>query len=83
MNQTTCLVAGLSANTSTASDKKVVPIEASTPSSPNSITGNRIIDMDILSSIVDMLACQSSKSVNMESIRNLFKENRTCLFFIF
>ena len=51
----------------TASDKKVEPIEVSTPNSPYSVTGNIIIDMEILSSILNLLACSScSNTVNMK-----------------
>ena len=41
-------------STPTASDKKVENIDFSTPNSHHSIIGNRIIDMEILSSIVNM-----------------------------
>ena len=75
-------ISGLSANTSTASDKKVVPIEVSTPNSPNSITGNRIIDMEILSSIVNMLACPSCKSVNMK-VSEIYSKKKGLASFLF
>ena len=43
------------------------PIEVSTPNSPYSVTGNIIIDMEILSSILNLLACPScSNAVNMK-----------------
>ena len=57
----------LSANTSTASVKKVEPIDVSTPNSPYSATGNIIIDMEIFSSILNLLTYPSySNAFNMK-----------------
>ena len=52
----------------TASDKKVEPIEVSTANSPYSVTGNIIIDMEILSSILNLLACPSCSKCSQHEI---------------
>ena len=49
----------LSPNTLTASDKKCRTHRGFHPNCPDYIAGKRIIDMEILSSIVNMLACPS------------------------
>ena len=60
----------------TASDKNVEPIEVSTPNCSDYITGNRIIDIEILSSIVNMLAIhnvRTHKGGLAKSVSLLFK----------
>ena len=42
------------------------PIEVSTPNSPYSVTGNIIIDMEILSSILNLAYPSCSNAVNMK-----------------
>ena len=62
--------------------KKVEPIEVSTPNCPDHITGNRIIDMEILSSIVNMLACPSCKAVNMK-VSEMYSRKKGLASFLF
>ena len=38
-------------------EKIIKPIEASTPNSSSDFTGNRIIVMEIISSVISMLLC--------------------------
>lgn len=45
------------ANISSASAKKIQPIEASTPTASESITGYRYVDMEILSSVFSLVSC--------------------------
>ena len=72
----------LSANTSTAPDKKFEPIEVSTSNCPYYITGNRIIDMEILSSIVNMLACPSFEAVYMK-VSEIYSKKKGLASFLF
>ena len=67
----------------TVSERKIEPIEASTPSSSSSVTGNRIIDMEILSSFISMLLCPSCKLGNMKLTEVYTKKKglASCLLF--
>ena len=46
----------VSNNISTASSRKIEPINASTPTSTEPITGNRIIDMEVLGIVFNMFS---------------------------
>ena len=69
-------------NTPTVSEKKVEIINVPSPSLRN-ITGNRIMDMDILSSIICLLLCPVCKLGNMKlsEITSKKKGLASCLLF--
>ena len=56
-------------NAATASERKVKMISTSTPSKSSTgekiVSGNKIIDMEILSSVINMLICPSCRQGNM------------------
>ena len=68
---------------SSVSERKIESIETSTPSSSSRITGNRVIDMEILSSVISMLLCPSCKlgSMKLSEVYAKKKGLASCLLF--
>ena len=66
-------------NTGTASERKVEMISTSTPSknSPGEkiVSGNRIVDMEILSSVINMLICPSHRQGNI-TLNEVYKKKK-------
>ena len=58
-------LSGSSVNTS-VSERKIKTIEISSPIYSSNIRGSRIIDMEIISSVINMLLCPSCKMGNMK-----------------
>ena len=66
-------------NISTASSRKVKPIGYSTPSSSQSITGYRIIDVEILNIVFSVFSCQSCGQQNLKLFENHTKKKRVII----
>ena len=64
----------VSNNISTASSRKIEPINASTPTSTEPITGNRIIDMEVLGIVFNMFPCPSCSKVELKLSENISKK---------
>ena len=64
----------VSNNISTASSRKIETINASTPTSNQPITGNRIIDMEVLGIVYNMFPCPSCSKVELKLSENISKE---------
>ena len=66
-------------NTATASERKVKMISTSTPSKNSTgekiVSGNRIINMEILSSVINMLICPSCRQDNI-ILNEVYKEKK-------
>ena len=60
----------------TASAKKIQPIEASSPTAHESITGYRIVDMEILSSVFSLLSCPSCDGKSVFNLSDIVSERK-------
>ena len=67
-------------NISTASSRKVKPIGYSTPSSSQSITGYRIIDVEILNIVFSVFSYPSCGQQNLKLFENHTKKKRLSSF---
>ena len=61
-------------NISTASSRKIEPINAATPTSNEPITGNRIIDMEVLGIVFNMFPCPSCSKMELKLSENISKK---------
>ena len=66
-------------NTTAASKRKVETISNSTPSKNSTgekiVSGNRVIDMEILSSVINMLICPSYRQGNI-TLNEVYKKKK-------
>ena len=72
-------------NSATTSERKVEMISTSTPSKNNTgekiVSGNRIIDMEILSSGINVLICPSFRQGNM-ALNEVYEKKKGFAFFL-
>ena len=66
-------------NAATASERKVEMISTSAPSKNSTgekiVSGNRIIDMEVLSAVMNMLICPSCRQGNM-TLNEVYKKKK-------
>ena len=64
----------VSNNISTAFSRKIEPFNASTPTSNGPITGNRVMDMEVLGIVFNMFPCPSCSKVELKLSENISKK---------